>query len=47
MKTYGGVEVQLHHSWTSALDEGKWSASSPGRFTPGTPWIGTGMKTVE
>jgi hypothetical protein len=25
---------------TSALDGGEWSASSPGRFTPGTHWIG-------
>jgi hypothetical protein len=33
------------HSLTSALDEGEWSASRPGRFTPrerapGTHWIG-------
>jgi hypothetical protein len=35
MKAYGGVDVQ-----TSALTEGVWSASRPGRFTLGTPWIG-------
>jgi hypothetical protein len=33
------------HSLTSALDGGEWSASRPGRFTPGerapgTHWIG-------
>jgi hypothetical protein len=33
------------HSLTSALDEGEWSASCPGRFTsreraPATHWIG-------
>jgi hypothetical protein len=33
------------HSLTSALDEGEWSTSRPGRFTPGervpgTHWIG-------
>jgi hypothetical protein len=25
--------------FTSALDGGKWSASRPGHFTPGTHWI--------
>jgi hypothetical protein len=44
MKTYWGVEVQLH-ALTSALDGGEWLASRPGRFTPrerapGTHWIG-------
>jgi hypothetical protein len=34
-----------HHSMTSALDGGEWSASCPGSFTPrerdpGTHWIG-------
>jgi len=33
MKTYGGVDVQTYAFLTSALDEGKWSASRPGRFT--------------
>jgi hypothetical protein len=46
MKTYGGsVEVYLHSFLTLALDGGEWSASRPGRFTPGekapgTRWIG-------
>jgi hypothetical protein len=35
MKTYGGVDVQIHVSLTSALAGGEWSASRPGRFTPG------------
>ena len=34
MKAYRGVEVQLHSFLTSALDEGKWSTSRPGCFTP-------------
>jgi hypothetical protein len=39
MRTYGGVFL------TSALDGSEWSASLPGRFTPGeralsTHWIG-------
>jgi hypothetical protein len=45
MKAHWGVEVQLTHSLTSALDGGEWSASRPGRFTPrerapDTHWIG-------
>jgi len=45
MKTYGGVEIQLHAFLTSALDGGEWSASRPGHFTPGetapgTHWLG-------
>jgi hypothetical protein len=45
MKTYWGMEVQLHAFLISALDGGEWSASRPGRFTPrervrGTHWIG-------
>jgi hypothetical protein len=44
VKTYWGVEVLLHASLTSALDEGELSDSCPGRFTPreripGTHWI--------
>jgi len=35
MKTHEGVEVQLRALLTSALDEGEWSASRPGCFTPG------------
>jgi hypothetical protein len=34
MKTYWGMEVELHAFFTSALDGGEWSASRPGRFTP-------------
>jgi len=30
-----GLEVQLNAFLTSALDGGEWSASFPGRFTPG------------
>jgi hypothetical protein len=39
MKTYWGVEVQFHELLTSALDGGEWSASRPGRSTPGTYWV--------
>jgi hypothetical protein len=45
MKTYGGVDVYIHIFLASALVGGEWSASRPGRFTPGerapgTHWIG-------
>jgi hypothetical protein len=45
MKTYGGVEVLLYAFLNSALGAGEWSASRPGRFTPGEKasgihWIG-------
>jgi hypothetical protein len=45
MKTYGGVDVQIHVFLISALARGEWTASRPGRFTPGemvrgTNWIG-------
>jgi hypothetical protein len=40
MKAYGGVDVQIQISLTSALVRGEWSASRPGRFTPGTHWVG-------
>jgi hypothetical protein len=35
MKTYWGVEIQLHAFLTSALDESEWLASRLGRFTLG------------
>jgi hypothetical protein len=53
MKAYEVVDVQIHASLTSALAGGEWSASRPGRFTPGTHWIGgwvdprTGLDVVE
>jgi hypothetical protein len=40
MKTYGGVDVLTHVFLTSALAGSEWLASRPGRFTPGTHWIG-------
>jgi hypothetical protein len=51
MKTYGGVDVQIHIYLTSALVGGEWSASRPGRFTLGERdpivhfiggWVGNG-----
>jgi hypothetical protein len=58
MKVYGGVDVYTYVFLTSALVGGEWSASRPGRFTPGerapsTHWIGgwvdlrTGLNDVE
>jgi hypothetical protein len=35
MKAYGRVDVEIHIFLTSALAGGEWSASRPGRFTPG------------
>jgi hypothetical protein len=46
MKAYGGVDVQIHISFISALAGGEWSASRSSRFTPVerappfTHWIG-------
>jgi hypothetical protein len=40
MKAYTRVDVQIHIILTSALVGGEWLASRPGRFTPGTHWIG-------
>jgi hypothetical protein len=40
MKTYRGVDVQIHIFLTSALVGGEWSASRPCRLTPGTHFIG-------
>jgi hypothetical protein len=40
MKTYcenGGIAPRIRNL---ALDRGEWSASRPGRFTPGVYWIG-------
>jgi len=46
MKTCGGMEVQLHEFLTSALDGGDWSASPPGRFTPGRNKVPIGWEAV-
>jgi hypothetical protein len=35
MKAYGGVALYIHVFLTSALVEGDWSASRPGRFNSG------------
>jgi hypothetical protein len=35
MKSYGGVDVQIHVFLTSALVGGEWSASRPDRCTLG------------
>jgi hypothetical protein len=45
MKIYRKVDAEIHFCLTSALLGGEWSASRPGRFTPGerapgTHWIG-------
>jgi hypothetical protein len=42
---YGGVEVEIHLFFTSAIVGGEWLASRPGRFTTGerardTHWVG-------
>jgi hypothetical protein len=58
MKTYGEVDVYIHVFLTSAIARGEWSASRPGRFTPGVRapsthwkrgWMGprTGLANVE
>jgi hypothetical protein len=58
MKEYGGTDVKIHILLTSALVGEEWSATRPGRFTPGeivpgTHWIGgwvgprTGLDDVE
>jgi len=38
MKTYRGVELQLHMFLTLVLDESKWLSSCPGSFTPVLIW---------
>jgi hypothetical protein len=45
MKAYGGSDVYIHISLTSALVGGQWLASFPSRFIPGeraagTDWVG-------
>jgi hypothetical protein len=45
MKTYWGVEVQIHAFLTSAIDGGEWSALRPVRFitterATSTHWTG-------
>jgi hypothetical protein len=58
MKAYGAVDVYIYIFLTSTLVGGEWSASRPGRSTPGerapgTHWIGgwvsprTGLDDVE
>jgi hypothetical protein len=34
MKAYGGADVEIHISLTSALVGGEWSVSCPDHFTP-------------
>jgi hypothetical protein len=47
------MDVYIHIFLTSALAGGEWSGSRPGRFTPGTHWIGSwvgprvGLGSVE
>jgi hypothetical protein len=41
MKVYGGVDVQINVFFSSAVAGGDWSASRPGRFTPGEKSSGT------
>jgi hypothetical protein len=45
IKTYGGVDVDIHIFWTLAIVGGEWSGSrrcrfTPGERAPGTHWIG-------
>jgi hypothetical protein len=58
MKAYGEVDVWIDVFLTSALVGGEWTASRPGRFTPGErapgthfigDWVGprTSLDTVE
>jgi hypothetical protein len=50
MKAYGAVDVYIYIFLTSALVAGEWSASRPGRSTPGETvvlfhWIGGWVDT--
>jgi hypothetical protein len=58
MKTYCGVKLQHHSLLILALEEGEWSVSCPGRFTPvervsSIHWVGgwvgprAGLDAVE
>jgi hypothetical protein len=41
MKAYGRLAIQIHVFLILALVRGEWSASRPGRFTPGERAPGT------
>jgi hypothetical protein len=43
MKTYGGVDVQIHVFLTSKLYGDEWSSSRPMEITAGVQWIGGWM----
>jgi len=45
MKTGGGVQVYLDAFLISTLYGGEWSASRPGRFTSGIPWLESWVDT--
>jgi hypothetical protein len=45
MKTYGGMDVEIHVFFATALVGGEWSASRLGRFTPRE--IATGTHCTE
>jgi hypothetical protein len=58
MKTHGGVDIQIHVFFISAVVGPEWSASRPDRFTPGERgpcthsiggWVGprNGLDDVE
>jgi hypothetical protein len=48
MKMYGGVDVQIHDFFTSALVGGKCSVSRPVRFIPGKELVvNTGKEDGE
>jgi hypothetical protein len=53
MKAHRKVDVETHVFLTSALVGGEWSASRPGRFSPGeralrTQWVGgwVGLRAI-